>query len=212
MNPWYGGIRFDPFAPKQPSWFPTKLDKEKWKAKNIQRGPWSGICVSTRPNKFENKLKGFRLELQVLTQPFSNIFALVNRIYNSSMAPRQIHQRLRLSFPPKGDRKGLATITPQQTTELHRRRVSSHAWPTASQPYVGIEHMKDNATAVFISKLSPRGELSFGDLGRDIIWVNTEELIDVPLRGTVECMNYLIVTHQPWKEAKSYAALVNYAV
>ena len=212
MNPWYGGIRFEPFAPKQPGWFPTKLDKEQWKAKKIQRGDWSGISVSTRPNKFERKLKGFRLELQVLTQPFSNIVALVNRIYNSSTAPQQIHQRIRLSFPPRGHRKGLVTITPQQTTELHRRRVSSHAWPTASQHYVGIEHMKDNATAVFISKLSIRGELFIGDLGKEIIWITTEELLDVPPQVTIEHMNYLVVTHQSWKEAKAYAALANYSV
>ncbi|MFX1244763.1 MAG: GNAT family N-acetyltransferase [Promethearchaeota archaeon] len=208
-NPWYGGIRFDPFAPKHPGWFPTKLDKERWRAKEIHRGTWSGVTLSTQPRKIERKLKGFRLELQVLTQPFSNIVALVSRVINRSSAPRQINHRLRISFPSEGDPKGLETIIPRQVTELHRRRVSTHSWPTATQPYLGIEHLKDDMTAIFVSKLSVKGELFVGDLGKDSIWINTEELLDVNPKGTVERTSFLVISDQPWKEAKAYAVLAN---
>jgi hypothetical protein len=69
--------------------------------------------------------------------------------------------------------------------------------------------MKDDVTALFISKLSPRGELFCSDLGKEIIWMNTEELLDIVPRSTVEQTNFLVVTQQPWKEAKAYAALAN---
>ncbi len=211
FNPWYGGIRFDPFPPDRPGWFPTKLDRESWSTREIQRNQWQGVALSVKPDKEEPKLKGFQLELQVLTQPKSNIVALIGRAINRSQAPRQIHHRLRVSLPSDTSLPKLETITPRSTTTYRRRRVRTHAWPSTTHSFLGVEHAKDDATILFIHKQGPKGELYQGDLNPELIQFNNEELLDVKARSTVERISYLVITNLPWNQAREYAVLANHS-
>ncbi len=207
FNPWYGGIRFEPFPSSQPGWFPTKLDKESWSVKRFQRKGWQGVTISTKPGKKEIKLKGFKLELQVLTQPFSNIFALIGRVKNLTKAPRQIRHRIKASLPIEGSPAGIQTVIPRATTSYHRRTGLAHSWPTTSLHYFGVEHMKDDSTLVFIKKQGPMGELYQGILGQDVIMINNEDYLNVGPRSSNEQTSFLVVSKEPWERAKDYAIL-----
>lgn len=207
FNPWYGGIRFEPFPSSQPGWFPTKLDKESWSVKRFKRKEWQGVSISTKPGKKEIKLKGFKLELQVLTQPFSNIFALIGRVKNLTKAPRQIRHRIKASLPIEGSPAGIQTIIPRATKTYHRRTGLAHSWPTTSLHYFGVEHMKDDSTLVFIKKQGPMGELYQGILGQDVIMINNEDYLNVGPRSSNEQTSFLVVSKEPWERAKDYAIL-----
>jgi predicted GNAT family N-acyltransferase len=207
FNPWYGGIRFEPFSPKQPGWFPTKLDQEPWSVETIQRSEWEGVSISSRPDSQAPRLRGYQLELQVLTQPFSNIFTLIGRVTNLTKAPRIIRHRIKVSLPTEGSPTGLRTVIPRATTTYHRRQGESHAWPTTTQYYFGVEHMKDDATLLFIKKQGPMGELYQGILGQDVILITNEDYINVSPDSTSEQTSFLVISKKPWEQTKDYAIL-----
>ncbi|MDO8123361.1 MAG: GNAT family N-acetyltransferase [Candidatus Hermodarchaeota archaeon] len=207
FNPWYGGIRFEPFSPKQPGWFPTKLDQEPWSLETIQRREWEGVSISSTPDKQAPKLRGYQLELQVLTQPFSNIFALIGRVTNLTKALRIIRHRIKVALPPEGSPTGLRTVIPRATMTYHRRQGESHAWPTTTQYYFGVEHMKDDATLLFIKKQGPMGELYEGILGQDVIQILNEDYLRVSPDSASEQTSFLVISKEPWEQAKDYAIL-----
>lgn len=207
FNPWYGGIRFEPFSPKQPGWFPTKLDQEPWSVETIQRHEWEGVSISSTPDSQAPKLRGYQLELQVLTQPFSNIFALIGRVTNLTKAPRIIRHRIKVALPPEGSPTGLQTVIPRATTTYHRRQGESHAWPTTAQYHFGVEHMKDDTTLLFIKKQGPMGELYKGILGHDVIQILNEDYLRVSPESASEQTSFLVISKMPWKQAKDYAIL-----
>jgi hypothetical protein len=207
FNPWYGGIRFEPFAGDQPGWFPTKLDQEKWSATKTHRNNWQGVKVSVVPDKKERKLRDLKLEFQVLTKPHSNIIALIGRIINQSKAPREVHHRFRVAIPSKKTTPKLQTVIPRWTTTYRRRRVKTHAWPTTTQPYLGVEHGPDDATFVFAKKLAPQTELYMGDLNPEFIFIQTEDLLNIGPRESIERTGFLVATPLPWKKAKAYGML-----
>jgi GNAT superfamily N-acetyltransferase len=207
FNPWYGGIRFEPFAISQPSWIPTKLDQESWSVKHFQRKGWHGVIITTIPGKKEIKLNGFQLEFQVLTQPFSNIFALIGRVINLTKASRQIRHRIKVSLPTEGSPATLQAVIPRATRTYYRRTGSAHSWPTTSCHYFGVEHMKDDSTLVFIKKQGPRGELYQGILGQDVIVITNEDYLIVGPQSSNEQTSFLIVSKEPWEQAKDYAIL-----
>lgn len=209
FNPWYGGIRFDPFPPGQPGWFPTKLDRESWTIRETHRDDWSGVTLQVKPRKEEQKLKGLQFEFQVLSQPHSNIIALVQRIVNLTKAPRQVHNRLKIGLNPEGSPKGLETVVPRFSGVLRRRRVSTHGWPTSAQPYLGVEHMKDEVTLLFVEKQSPNGELYLGDLAPEVVQIFTEDPIDISSKKTKERVSYLIISNEPWEQTTQYEILKN---
>lgn len=207
FNPWYGGIQFEPFASDQPGWFPTKLDHEKWTVTKSQRKDWQGVKVSVIPDKEERKLRDLNLEFHVLTQPLSNIVALIGQVQNQSKAPRQLYHRFRIAIPSDKTTPKLETVVPRSTTVYRRNRVKTHAWPTASRPYLGVEHGPDDATLVFAQKLNPRTELYLGDLNPEIVFIQTEDPIDVGPSEIVERTGFLVATQAPWKQAKAYSLL-----
>jgi GNAT superfamily N-acetyltransferase len=207
FNPWYGGIRFEPFPHKQPGWFPTKLDREPWSVDTIKRREWEGVTISSVPDKQEPKLRGFKLELQVLTQPFSNIFALIGRVTNLTKAPRIIRHRIKVSLPTEGSPTGQRTVIPRATTTYHRRQTESHAWPTTTQYHFGVEHMKDDTTLLFIKKQGPMGELYQGILGQDVIQILNEDYLNVSPDSASEQTSFLVISKEPWEQAKDYAIL-----
>lgn len=209
FNPWYGGFRFDPFPPNRNSWEETKLHLETWSAKKVQRNEWQGVNLSVTPGKQEKLLKGFQFELQVLTQPESNILALNGRIHNLTQAPRQIYYQTKIGVPSEGSPAGLETIIPRATTTYRRRRVTQHSWPTSSQSYLGVEHMKDDSTLLYITKQKPAQELYLGDLAPDLIRILYETRLEIPAKGMKELATFLVVTKAPWKEAKNYSILSN---
>ncbi len=207
FNPWYGGIRFEPFSGKQPGWFPTKLDRESWILEETQRSGWKGVTLSVKPDMEERTLRGFRLALQVLTQPKSNIVALIGQVINQSQAPRIINHRFRIALPSRETSPNLETIIPRATTTYRRHRVQTHAWPTSTQPYIGIEHGPDDATIVFSSKLRPKTELYLGDLNPEFIAIQTQEPIELGPNERVERTGFLVTSNLPWKQAKAYGVL-----
>jgi GNAT superfamily N-acetyltransferase len=207
FNPWYGGIRFEPFAGDQPGWFPTKLDREKWSVTKTQRNNWQGVKVSVVPDKEERKLRDLKLEFQVLTKPQSNIIALIGRILNQSKAPRQVHHRFRVAIPSKKTTPKLQTVIPRWTTTYRRRRVKTHAWPTTIKPYLGVEHGPDDGTFVFAKKQTPQTELYLGDLNPEFIFIQTEELLNLGPKETIEQTGFLVASQLPWKQAKAYGVL-----
>ncbi len=207
FNPWYGGIRFEPFSPKQPGWFPTKLDRESWSVRTIHRREWEGVAISTKPDKQASKLRGYQLELQVLTQPFSNIFALIGRVTNLTKAPRIIRHRIKVALPTEGSPAGLQSVIPRATTTYYRRQGESHAWPTTTQYHFGVEHMKDDTTLLFIKKQGPMGELYEGLLGQDVIQILNEDYLRVSPESASEQTSFLVISKAPWEQAKDYAIL-----
>ncbi|MFX1510352.1 MAG: GNAT family N-acetyltransferase [Promethearchaeota archaeon] len=207
FNPWYGGIRFDPFAADQPGWFQTKLDRERWTLSEIRRHDWHGIALNVRPDKEEKKLRDLELQLQILTQPHSNLVACIGQVINQTRAPRQIKHRYQIAIPSNKTTPNLRTVIPRATTEYRRNRVNTHAWPTTTKPYLGIENGPDDATLVFVQKLNPTTEMFLADLNPEIILFQTEELIDIAPKETVERIGYLVATQLPWEQAKAYAAL-----
>jgi GNAT superfamily N-acetyltransferase len=207
FNPWYGGVRFEPFSPDRPGWFPTKLDEEKWTATKVRRNDWKGVVIRVAPGKKERHLKGLELRLQVLTQPKSNLVALVGQIVNRTPAPRQIYHRVRVAIPSKDTTPKLETVIPRFTRTYRRHRVQTHAWPTTTRPYLGVEHGPDDITLVFATKVRPRTELYLADLNPEFVNLQTEELIDIGPGETIERSGFLVATPLPWKQAKTYGVL-----
>ncbi|MFX1564886.1 MAG: GNAT family N-acetyltransferase [Promethearchaeota archaeon] len=207
FNPWYGGIRFDPFTADQPGWVQTKLDRETWTINKSYRHDWQGITLSVLPDKEEKKLRDLELQLQILTQPHSNLVACIGQIINQSRAPRQIKHRYQIAIPSNETTPRLRTVTPRATTVYRRNRVRTHAWPTTMKPYLGLEKGPDEATLMFVQKLNPTTELFLADLNPEIVLFQTQEQIDVGPKETVERIGFLVATQLPWEQAKAYAAL-----
>ncbi|MFX1575857.1 MAG: GNAT family N-acetyltransferase [Promethearchaeota archaeon] len=207
FNPWYGGIQFEPFASDQPGWFPTKLDREKWTLTKSQRNDWQGIQVSVVPDKEERRLRDLKLGFHVLTQPQSNIVALIGQIQNQSKAPRQLYHRFRIAIPSDETTPKLETVIPRSTTTYWRNRVKTHAWPTAAYPYLGIEHGPDDATLIFTQNMNPMTELFMGDLNSELVFIQSEDPIDVSPNELVERTGFLVATQAPWEQAKTYSLL-----
>jgi hypothetical protein len=98
-------------------------------------------------------------------------------------------------------------VIPRASTTYHRRQGDSHAWPTTTQDYLGVEHVKDEITIMFLKKQGPRGELYQAILGQDAIQIRNEDYLNVPPEGTNEQTSFLVVSKLPWSQTKDYALL-----
>ncbi len=210
FNPWYGGVRIDPYPYNESEWGITHLDEEAWTAKPIHRAEWNGAVFKVRPSRKARKLQGLQFELQILTQPQSNIFAIITRYKNLSSAPRQVRHRVQISLPPEGSTAGLETVVPRGTGIHFRRRVETHGWPTATKPYFGVKHAKGNHSICFIAPISREGQNYLGDMPPDLIQLTTVDSISLGPKKTIERFCYLVIVKGPWKTAQNYAALHNY--
>jgi hypothetical protein len=85
--------------------------------------------------------------------------------------------------------------------------VQTHAWPTTTRPYLGVEHGPDDATLIFTTKLAPRTELYLGDLHPEFVFIQTEELLNIGPNESIERTGFLVTTQLPWKKAKAYGVL-----
>jgi ribosomal protein S18 acetylase RimI-like enzyme len=210
FNPWYGGVRIDPYPYGESDWELTHLDEERWTGRPIHRTDWKGAAFKVRPGKKARTLQGLQFELQILTQPQSNIFALISRYKNLSDATRQVRHRIHISLPPKGSTTGLETVVPRGTGTHYRRRVETHGWPTSTKPYFGVKHAKGNHSICFVAPFSREGTNYLGDMPPELIQLTNIDSILLRPKKTIEHFCYLVIIKGPWKIARHYATLQNY--
>ncbi|MFX1473889.1 MAG: GNAT family N-acetyltransferase [Promethearchaeota archaeon] len=209
INPWYGGVQCDPWAVGADSWVPTLLDKERWTAKPAKWKEWSGVVISTRPKKKAKALRGFKIELFVLTQLESNILALVSRYTNLTKAPRQIYHRIHASVQPGGKMTGLETVAPRALGPLRRRRTKTFGYLDTTQPFAGVQHRKRGETVLLVAPHGPEGFFDVWDTPPHQILLRSADLVTLSPRGKAERSAFLVVAKKSWEDAKRYAALAN---